>query len=468
MIETLPFILLAIACGGAYLAYDRARSLTHRQTWRETAAAIGLQDVREADLLGFVAQLSGTIRGRRVRFEQVTVDSWATATQVTISGDSGVTLRREDETTASQKSWGYKEPEVGDSAFDAAVFIEGPVEVLHAMLDESTRSLVLDLVECRVGGCSRAIIRSIAIKYGDLVLELANADGRTLRAELPDIMKTLLADQDRLRKPSNIPERIAANARYDRLVGVRLRNLTLLADLYHKNPITHETLRHACGDASDAVRLEAAQALGYEGRVTLQDIASRETIGDALKARAISSLGQYLGEERGVAILRRALRKRELQTARACIAALRAFAGAETIHVLGKVLAVEESQLAAAAAEALGACGARGPQRTDAERALLAALDSADPAVQIAAVHALGAAGSVTAVLALKEIVAAASFGSALQRGARQAVANIQARLAGAAPGQLSIANDSGGALSLADEDARGKVSLAAKLTDGS
>jgi hypothetical protein len=49
----------------------------------------------------------------------------------------------------------------------------------------------------------------------------------------------------------------------------------------------------------------------------------------------------------------------------------------------------------------------------------------------------------------------------ALARGAgRQAIAEIQSRLAGAAPGQLSLAGGEAGALSLADGEP-GRLSLA-------
>jgi hypothetical protein len=47
-----------------------------------------------------------------------------------------------------------------------------------------------------------------------------------------------------------------------------------------------------------------------------------------------------------------------------------------------------------------------------------------------------------------------------LRKAAREAVAQIQSRLGGASPGQLSLAGGDGGALSLAEEDPRGQVSV--------
>jgi hypothetical protein len=70
---------------------------------------------------------------------------------------------------------------------------------------------------------------------------------------------------------------------------------------------------------------------------------------------------------------------------------------------------------------------------------------------------ALGRVGTSAAVGPLRE----AEEGDAeMRRAARQAIAEIQSRLAGAAPGQLSLAGGEAGALSLA-EDERGRLSLA-------
>ncbi len=63
----------------------------------------------------------------------------------------------------------------------------------------------------------------------------------------------------------------------------------------------------------------------------------------------------------------------------------------------------------------------------------------------------------MTAVAPLRE---AAERSGDLRRAARQAIAEIQARLAGAEPGQLSLAGGEAGALSLADGEP-GRLTLA-------
>ncbi|HXT51285.1 MAG TPA: hypothetical protein VN811_09610, partial [Thermoanaerobaculia bacterium] len=79
--------------------------------------------------------------------------------------------------------------------------------------------------------------------------------------------------------------------------------------------------------------------------------------------------------------------------------------------------------------------------------------------VRLAAIEALGHMGSAHAVLPIED-AARAGADAETRSAARQAVAEIQSRLPGASTGQLSIADDEAGRLSLADDDPRGRVSL--------
>lgn len=78
----------------------------------------------------------------------------------------------------------------------------------------------------------------------------------------------------------------------------------------------------------------------------------------------------------------------------------------------------------------------------------------------MAAAEALGRIGSAPAVPALKEAAATNRLDFSLQRAVRQAIAEIQSRLPGASPGQLSLDGAVAGDLSLVDEDPRGRVSM--------
>lgn len=77
----------------------------------------------------------------------------------------------------------------------------------------------------------------------------------------------------------------------------------------------------------------------------------------------------------------------------------------------------------------------------------------------MAVAEALARLGSVAAVLPLQEAALAEGADDAVRRALSRAVAEIQSRLQGASPGQLSLATGDSGRLSLA-EDTAGQVSL--------
>ena len=128
---------------------------------------------------------------------------------------------------------------------------------------------------------------------------------------------------------------------------------------------------------------------------------------------------------------------------------------AAAVDVLTDVMAQEQGGLAVAAAQALEIL--RYPA---AEPALILALQREQVDLRIAAAYALGRIGSVEAVLPLKETAERSWLDLELRRAARQAIAEIQSRLQGASPGQLSLAATEAGQLSLAQAET-GQLSLA-------
>jgi len=129
------------------------------------------------------------------------------------------------------------------------------------------------------------------------------------------------------------------------------------------------------------------------------------------------------------------------------------------VPILAKVPGVEEGELAEAAAKALGATGVEA-----AEPPLVEALGRESFKVRTAAAQALGKVGGASAVPALREAAERHPRHGDLTRAVRQAVAEIQARLAaaaGAAPGQLSLAGGEAGQVSLVEEDTAGRLTLA-------
>lgn len=219
-------------------------------------------------------------------------------------------------------------------------------------------------------------------------------------------------------------------------------------------------MRHGLRDQHAAVQLQAAVALGEEGRDTLLAVATGE-VDDGYSARAIDLLGERLPADLALSLLRQALQTGRVGTADAGLRALGRVKSAEAGELLSKVLASESGRLALAAAHALGERGA-----PDGESALLAALQRGEPDLLIPVAEALGRCGSAHAVLPLRELAEVAN--PELRRAAQKSVATIQSRLTGSSPGQLSLADARSGELSLADDDPRGRLSLtAAPAQDG-
>jgi HEAT repeat protein len=330
------------------------------------------------------------------------------------------------------------ETDTGDPLFDSKFFVSGPQRLVTALLDAETRRLLL-----------RADQGSglIEIAHGQLQVRI----GPSLISSLLSLLRELC---QRLTQPLDVVQRLADNARHDPEAGVRLRNLLLLARELPDDPRTGEALRAACSDAAPWVRLRAAEEIGAEGRGIVLAFAE-STEQDDLSVEAISFLGRDLPVERVRDILIQALRRRHLMTAHACLKRLGLNQDPADVELLAKVMAREESELAAAAAQALEALGSPA-----AEPALVLALQGKPPDLRVAAAHALSRFGSTAAVLPLKEAAERFPHDPDLQKATRQAVAAIQSRLPGASPGQLSLAGDEAGKLSLAQTEG-GELSIA-------
>ncbi len=352
-----------------------------------------------------------------------------------LPGFSGVRIRRE-----SYRPPGAREIEVGDVLFDGTFFVEGPTRLMSVLLDAETRGLLLDM---DAGG-------GLEIRHSEIRVE-------THATRLTVILPLILDLTRRFSEEVDVAQRLTENARQDTAPGVRLRNMLLLAREFPELPATLEVLRAACSDPVPQIRLRAAMELGAEGHGILVEFAENTegTVEDAHSALAISRLDRALPFDRTRAILGTALRKRRIQTARACLEVIGKSGEAEADDVLVKVLAVERGELATVAALALGTAGS-----TAAEPSLLLALQRENVAIRTAAATALGRVGSAAAVLPLKEAAERAERDKELSRAIRQAIAEIQSRLQGASPGQLSLAGAEAGQLSLPEAEA-GQLSLA-------
>jgi HEAT repeat protein len=423
--------LLPAAVGGAGLWVGLVQRRRRLRAWQEAAGACGLQAV---DTSGWRAQLTARAGPVTVRIETCGNKGLKTRIVVCVPGPPGfhdVIIRHQP-----HFQWA-RDIDTGDPSFDSAFFIEGPARLVLSLLDAETRRLLRHVsTEAR-----------LAISSGTLRAEHMSDEN------VPIVLPLLLDIGRRFTPSMDAPRRLAENAGRDPEAGVRLRNLLVLIRELSGAPGTIEALRTACSDPYPEMRLRAAQALGAERHDILLDLAE-SAMDDAVSAEAVATLDRELPFERTRAILDQALEKRRPETVRTCLEALGRRGDAAAVDELAKVLSQWEGAPAATAARALGATG-----NPAAEPPLLRALQSETESLRVAAAHALGRVGSVAAVLPLQEAAERSWLDLGLRRATQQAIAEIQSRLQGASPGQLSLAHAATGQLSLATDPA-GQLSL--------
>jgi len=441
-------------------------SLRFRQrarAWQDAARAAGVTDVKMTSVLGWETKLNGHAGPLRVRIESYQRGKYDRGTRVVVGGlrhgAFGLTVRAEGVTARIEKAFGEREIELGDEAFDGAAYLQGSPALVRALFDADTRRLTADLLDghLRVGDTleqSRLGVRT-SISDSELRVEIRERPFSGVEQRLPDVLRALLDVGRRLLRPEDLASKIAANTRVEPVDAVRIANLMILAREFPAHAATRETLVAALDDYSFEVRVRAAIALGPEGRDVLLAILRRDNVPDEVGARAIVGLGADFAAGDAVAVLRAAVTGGRRAMALRSIGALGQTATDEGTETLARVVATEDAELAVAAARALGATGAG-----EAEPALIGALGHDAPDVRVAAAEALGRVGSPRAVVPLKTCAASHTFDGMLKRAVRQAVAEIQARVPGASPGQLSMAATAAGQVSLVEEDRRGQVSL--------
>jgi hypothetical protein len=309
--------------------------------------------------------------------------------------------------------------EVGHIGFDDHFHVQGATAMVRARLDGPTRDALVKLSRHRLRGSQ------LTVTDGQLRAVVPEAS-RVAQADTPDETFAQLAQiARRLAEPLDLVTELAKSARQDPLSGVRILCLRTLLREYPQHAELNALLREVAGDPDAAVRLEAATALGPDGRAVLDALVGDAAVEDEVAVRAAETLGPHLHAETARATLRRerggATTDRRPATARACAAAL-----------------------------------ARAGDPQDEPLLLAIAREDRDESLRVAAVRALGLVGTAQAVPSLAEL---AGSGSAdLRRAGREAIATIQSRLKGATPGQLSLDPGAAGQVALAD-DAAGRVS---------
>ena len=421
-------VVAAIAASVAYLVTSERRR-AHLRIWRVAAERAGLVGVEEAEGGIFEGEfVAGRSADLHVRLESYRHGKYEHGTKIVVTGlghgAGGLSLRREGLSTAFEKRFiGEREIEIGDPSFDEEYYVQGQAPLALALLDPGTRRRLASLLRGRVAVAGREPVAvDPSLSDGILEVRVKESGFSGNRERVPEILAGVLEVARLLVAPRDLAARIASNLRAETEAGARRRGVLMLAREFPQHPATREALLAAREDPSEEVRLRAAVALGEEGRDALLGLVARPGTDDSCAARAVAALGDRMPAEQAEGALRRALGGgRNPRTAEACLDAL---------ALLG---------------------------RSGAEGLILDALRSEDTPVAVAAARALGRVGTVAAVAALRE---AAERGGDLRRAGRQAIAEIQARLTGAEPGQLSLAGGEAGALSLADGEP-GRLSLA-------
>lgn len=304
------------------------------------------------------------------------------------------------------------EEEIG-SPFDDEIHLAGGRVALLTLLDAGTRPLLNRLLNGSIATAKGDV--PVTARFSGGLLEVKLADDRSCAVPFADVLAAVLPLAKRLVMPADLPSRLAANLASEPEARVRWSILRLLDRAYPGHPLTEKALRAALDDPNDEVRCRVAAASGEAGLDTLLDLVASDTTADVWAARAVTALGERLPVEQAEDTLRRALAREHVRTARACVELL------DFRHGRGS------------------------------EELLLRTLGSNEPELILAAVRALGRLGTVAAVTPLHEL--AKDRRGEVAGAARQAVAEIQSRLTGAGPGQLTLAASEAGALSLPTDE---------------
>lgn len=423
--------------------------------WRQRAEDCGLTDIQTGSRFLFRGFLTGR-RGRHaVRVERFKRGKSREGTRVIVGGlTEGLSLKREGLGATIEKAMGSREVDCGDEAFDAEVFVQGPASLVRALLDAETRQLVRALFGGHVStklSAPRTVEASISVAYGELHAEFPDRFMGSWDEPHTDTLQSLLALAERLAPLGTLEQRLGAIAKEDPHPRVRGQALATLEREYPSAAATREAMAHAADDADPEVRLQSGLWLGAGGQAVLEELAASDAAPDSCSARALAGLGARLDQARAASLLDSAVRSGRLATAEAALAAL-AGGGASSVDAIARCLDDPRDRVVVAAAHALG-----GTASALAEEPLLRALERGPDPVLPAVAHALGQVGTARAVLPLKELQDRTR--GETHKTAREAVVRIQSRLTGATPGQLAMADEASGHVSLSD-DPGGRVTL--------
>lgn len=416
-------------------AFRQALEPSLPSAWKSAAQRLRLTQIETGRTPDHLPCLTATSGKLSIRLDKVPRGTLA-ATRIQIRGlgygDEPLEVLRETDELGAGRRLFERQVEIGAEEFDREFRIVGSFPLALAVLDADVRPVLAELLRGSLPVKGHPTLSAqVALRAGKLTVSVAHPT--TIRQkDLPDqvlaALDSVLHLAQRLAQPEDLAARLAGNLLEETEVSVRLNCLRLLIREHRAHPATHEALTVAQDDPAPEVRCEAAVASGKEGHETLRRLVKSNSGPEDLAVRAVTALGVFLSIEEAAQLLENMVRWRRPEVAGALL---------ETITRHGRL-------------------GRRGT--AELEALLVTTLHEAVPKLALAAAKALGAMGSVAAVPALAALEETGS--RELARAARQAIAEIQARLHGAERGQLSLAGSEAGALSLAGDDAAGRLSL--------
>ncbi|MCU0290660.1 MAG: HEAT repeat domain-containing protein [Thermoanaerobaculaceae bacterium] len=445
MIEALWLAGALLAAAGLttlHLRLVRERAVA----WDEAGRLLGLPaGSGTADVWGG-ASLTGEVDGLGLEIQALRGEKNPRRLRLVVDGRGRIphriVLRSENLASAIAKSLGEHDVETGDEDFDRAVLVEGNPVLLSALLDVDTRRRLRWLVG--VG---------LRVEGGRVVLghDAYTDDSRSLASRATELLELA----GRLVEPPGLVNLLAHNACQDPLRGVRWLCFQRLIERFPRHEATLATARELLRDANREVQLAAARHLGEEGIPTLMELTDLAGSDDYLAAMAVAALGAKLPLERATRLLEVAYARRSMGLAGAVVEALGATGSATAASWLTQILRGGNGELAMLAARALGT-----NIKLAAEPALCAVLSHPEPERRLAAAEALGSVGTTASIPLLRALSEAGASNHELRQAAVAAIAAIQERLTGAAPGQLAVADREAGELALAS-GSNGDLSLA-------
>lgn len=451
-------LLFGVALGSAVISFGRhavqrwRRRREVRGEWRRAAGELG---VRVVSVAGFVdAGIRGGVDGARVEVDfpdRGLGKSRVISTRFVVAHPRIVPalgVYQDGLAGRMETAVGFQRIETGHRSFDRELLVGGPEALLLAVLDDPMRAELRILVGQQGG---RVAGGRLSVQFDSLF----ESSSRIVRE-----VRRLTSLAARLALPvSEIPLRLQANARTDRLVGVRRRNLEVLIRQFAGSPVADETCRLIVQEEADpGMRLIAARRLGKAGLGALEQVAMDAAAPEEVRVAALKHLLASLPAERVLPALDGAAEGPPGPLRTAALRALLPLREENPDWLIRHVPELDGPSSARAAGALVRLQDGR------AEPALISILAHADAGARLAAAAALGAVGTRDAVEPLRRAAEAGPmlFGGELRAAATAAIKSIQARLGEAgAVGRLSLSESAAGAGALSVSNEEGALSIA-------